>query len=246
MAGSFDDKLVVIAGGGYFGTEAVTSLKGSKARIILLDIMPDCKAGKFADERINGMDIDKALRAKANSVTFFICDVVEFLVGFLKKATPDYIVPAVPGHFVGKLVKRWLEDRGLKVVVEPKIAREVLEDIPKSILAHYDEGSGLIVTSYMPKGSMCKLPCDQPVEFCPTTGRPKAGPMYRVLAYVIWGKVDVSKVISSHIMEGNVGCFRGEELASFLSSIETMEAPYTVAIGTSCSCHGILNLLSIC
>ncbi|MCP8315315.1 MAG: hypothetical protein H3Z52_07475 [archaeon] len=245
MSNPLKDKLIVIAGGGYFGTEALISAKESLAKIILIDGFPDCKASKFADEIVRGIDLDKAMNVKANSVEFFICDAVEFLKDFLKKVTPDYIVPAIPGHFVGKLVKKWLEDKGFKIEINSKLVREVLDDIPKSMVAYCDEGSGLIVTSYMPKGSFCEIPCDQPIEFCPTTGKPKAGPMYKVLEHATWNKVKTSKIIVSHKLQRDVGCFRGEELTSFLSSIEQIERPYSLAIGTSCPCHGILNLFSI-
>ena len=246
MPNLLKDKLIVIAGGGYFGTEALISAKESLAKIILIDEIPDCKANKFADERLNGIDLDKAINAKANYVKFFVCDAVRFLADFLKRATPDYIAPAIPGHLAGKLVKKWLEDEGFKIKVESKLIREVLDDIPKSMVIYCDEDLGIIITSYMPKGSLCKIPCDQPIGFCPTTGKPKAGPMYKVLEHATWNKVKVSKILISHKLQTNVGCFRGEELTRFLSSIENMERPYSLAIGTACTCHGILNLFSVC
>jgi len=245
MQNPLRDRLIVIAGGGYFGTEALISAKESLAKIILIDEIPDCKASKFADERVNGIDLDKAISVKANDVKFFVCDAVEFLKDFLKRATPDYIAPAIPGHLAGRLVKRWLEDKNFKIKVESKLMREVLDEIPKSMVVRCDEGSGVIITSYMPKGSLCKIPCDQPIEFCSTTGKPKAGPMHRVLEHAIWNKVKTSKTLISHKLQTNVGCFSGEELTSFLSSLEQIERPYSLAIGTSCTCHGILNLFSV-
>jgi hypothetical protein len=245
MPNSLKDKLMVIAGGGYFGTEALISAKESLAKIILIDEIPDCKASKFADERVNRMDLDRAINAKANYVKFFVCDAVEFLKDFLKRATPDYIAPAIPGHLAGKLVKRWLEDKGFEIKVESRLIREVMDDIPKSMIIYYDEDSGIVITSYMPKGSLCRIPCDQPIGFCPTTGKPKAGLMYKVLEHATWNRVRISKILISHKLQTNVGCFRGEELSSFLSNIEQMERPYSLAIGTSCTCHGILNLFSV-
>jgi len=245
MPNALKDKLIVIAGGGHFGTEALISAKESLAKIILIDEIPDCKASKFADERVNGIDLDEAMSVKANNVKFFVCDAVKFLKDFLKKATPDYIVPAIPGHLAGKLVKRWLEDKDFKIKFDSRLVREVLDDIPKSMVIYCDENSGTIITSYMPKGSFCKIPCDQPIEFCPTTGKPKAGPMYKVLEHANWNKVKISKILISHKLQRDVGCFRGEELTSFLSSIEHIERPYSLAIGTSCTCHGILNLFSV-
>jgi hypothetical protein len=242
---SFKDKLIVIAGGGYFGTEALISAKESFAKIILLDEFPDCKASKFADEIVKGIDLNKAMEVKANNVKFFICDAVRFLTDFLRKVTPDYIVPAIPGNLTGKLVMRWLEDQGFKIRVESRLVKEVLDDIPKSMVNHYDKNSGTIITSYMPKGRLCKIPCDQPLDFCPTTGKPKAGAMYKVLEHATWNKVKASKIIRSHKLQRDVGCFRGEELTSFLSCIDQIERPYSLAIGTACVCHGIMNIFSV-
>ncbi|MEM3382464.1 MAG: hypothetical protein QXL52_05325 [Nitrososphaerales archaeon] len=239
------DKLIVIAGGGYFGTEALISAKESFAKIILLDEFPDCKASKFVEEIIDGIDLEKAMDVKASYAKFFICDAVKFLIDFLRKTTPDYIVPAIPGNLTGKLVMMWLENRGFKIKVESGLAEEVLDDIPKSMVNYYDKESGTIITSYMPKGSLCEIPCDQPLEFCPTTGKPKAGAMYKVLEYATWNKVKASKIIRSHKLQRNVGCFKGEELTSFLSYINQIEKPYSIAIGTACACHGILNVFSV-
>ncbi|MEM3538624.1 MAG: hypothetical protein QXM29_02455 [Nitrososphaerales archaeon] len=245
MQNALKDKLIVIAGGGYFGTEAIISAKESFAKIILLDKFPNCKASKLADEIFNGIDLDEAINVKANKAKFFICDAVKFLIDFLKKTTPDYIVPAIPGNLTGKLVVRWLENQNFNIKVESRLMREVLDEIPKSIVNCYDEDSGTIITSYMPKGSLCKLPCNQPLEFCPTTGKPKAGAMYKVLEHAIWNKVKASKIIRSYKLQRNVGCFKGEELKSFLLYIDQIERPYSVAIGTACTCHGILNIFSV-
>ncbi len=245
MPNLLKDKLIVIAGGGHFGTEALISAKESLAKIILIDEIPDCRASKYADERVNGIDLEKAINVRANNVKFFVCDAVGFLADFLKKATPDYIAPAIPGHLAGKLVKKWLEDKGFKMKVESKLIREVLDEIPKSTVIYCDEDSGIIITSYMPKGSFCKIPCDQPIGFCPTSSKPKAGPMYKVLEHATWNKAKMSRILISHKLQTSVGCFRGEEIANFLSSVEQMERPYSLAIGTACTCHGILNLFSV-
>ncbi|MCP8305017.1 MAG: hypothetical protein H3Z50_06090 [archaeon] len=245
MSNIFKDKLILIAGGGHFGTEAMISAKASSARVILVDNIYDCKASRFVDERVKGSDIDEALRVRSDRAKFFLCDAVEFLTNFMRRATPDYIVPAIPGHLAGEVVKRWLEEEGFRVEGEAEIVREVLKEIPESLVMNFDEDVGIIITSYMPKGKLCKIPCDQPLDFCRTTGRPKAGPMYSIFEFATWGKVDVSKIIRSYKLQRDVGCFRGEEFASFLSDLKKIETPYSLAIGTSCSCHGVLNLFSV-
>ncbi|MCP8310627.1 MAG: hypothetical protein L6N94_03920 [Candidatus Methylarchaceae archaeon HK01M] len=245
LANIFKDKLILIAGGGHFGTEAMISVRASSARVILVDNMHDCKASRFIDERIKVSNIDEALRIRSDRVIFFLCDAVEFLMNFMKKATPDYIVPAIPGHLAGEVVKRWLEGEGFRVEGESEMVREVLKEIPESLVMNFNEDKGIIVTSYMPKGKLCKISCDQPLNFCRTTGRPKAGPMYSIFEFATWGKADVFKILRSYKLQRDVGCFRGEEFASFLSDLKKIETPYSLAIGTSCSCHGVLNLFSV-
>ena len=115
MSSIFKDRLVLVAGGGHFGTEAIKSLKESSSRVILVDSLLDCKASGFANEKVNGADIDKALRVKSDNVIFFVCDAMEFLTDFINKATPDFIVPAIYGHLAGEVVKRWLEEEGYKI-----------------------------------------------------------------------------------------------------------------------------------
>ena len=245
MANIFKDKIVFVAGGGHFGTEAIKSLRASSAKVILVDTISNCKASKFADEKVNGCDIDEAFRIESNSVKFFLCDAVELLNKIIRRATPDHIVPAIPGHLAGEVVKRWLEEEGFKLKGDSETAIEVLNEIPKSLVMSYNKETGRIVTSYMPEGRLCNLPCDQPIDFCRTTGRKKAGPMYSILEFATWKKAEISKIIHSYKLQRDVGCFKGEDIVSFLSELKNIKTPYSLAIGTSCSCHGVLNLFLV-
>lgn len=241
----FRNKLIVIAGGGKFGARAAITSKKLLARTILVDKIPDCKASRLADEKVEGVGLERVLTVKPGNVTFFVCDAVEFLTNCLEAITPDYIVPAVPGNLTGLVVKRWLEKGGFDVKSDPKAMNRVLENVPKRLLLHLDKNSAVIITSYMPKGKLCKVPCDQPVDLCPTTGRAKIGSMHHILTRAVRNRVTCSKIVYSHKLGPEVGCFGGTEFASFLSHIEQLEIPYSLAIGTSCDCHGILNLFSV-
>jgi hypothetical protein len=239
------NSLVVVAGGGYFGTKAVRLAKEMGGRVLVVDSRIDCEASKFVDEIVEGWDPRRILTVRAGSATLFVFDAVEFLSSLMKTTLPDYIAPAVPGHLAGKLVKNWLERDGLVVECGSKAMKDVVGSIPKGLIVYQDEGIGIVITSYMQEGGRCKVPCDQPLDRCNTTGRPKMGPMYRILTNAILDKVTLSKVLFSHNLKGEVGFFMGSELMSFLSEVKRLKAPYSLAIGTACGCHGILNLFSI-
>lgn len=244
-SGELTNKLIVVAGGGYFGTRAVRFAKEMGGRVVAVDSRIDCEASKFVDEIVEGENLRGALKVRAGSATLFVFDAVEFLSLLLKVTVPDYIAPAVPGHLAGKVVKSWLEQEGLVVECGSEAMRDVVDGIPEGLIVKKDEGMGVIITSYMQEGGQCKVPCDQPLDRCQTTGRLKKGPMYRILTNAARNKVTLSKVLFSHNLREEVGLFEGSELMSFLSDVKNLKTPYSLAIGTACGCHGILNLFLV-
>lgn len=239
------NKLIVVAGGGYFGTKAAIFGKDVHARVVVVDNRVDCKASKFVDKTVEEMDTHRSLNTRPGSAILFVCDAVEFLVRLMKIAEPSFIVPAIPGNLAGRVVKGWLEKEGLIVESNPKALRNVSKDIPEGLIQDFNEEVGVISTSYMFKGRSCRVPCDQPSDFCPTTSRSKMGPMHQILSFATHKKLTASKVLVSHMLGEEAGCFRVSELTSFLSDIGRIKTPYSIAIGTACNCHGILNLFSI-
>jgi len=240
-----ENRLIVVAGGGYFGTKAVKFAKEMGGRVVVVDSRIDCEASKFVDEIVEGGDPCQVLNVRAGSATLSVFDAVEFLSRLMKVTVPDYIAPAVPGHLAGKVVKSWLEREGLTVECGSEAMRDVISGIPEGLIVQKDEGMGVIITSYMQEGGQCKVPCDQPLDRCQTTGRPKSGPMYRILKNAARNKVTLSKVLFSHNLRGEVGFFKGSELMSFLTNIKRLKTPYSLAVGTACGCHGILNLFLV-
>ena len=239
------DRLIVVAGGGYFGTKAVKYTKGMVARVAVVDSKIDCEVRKSVDNIVKDGDPSQVLNVRAGSSTLFVFDAVEFLSVLMKDTVPDYIAPAVPGHLAAKVVKSWLEHEGLVVKCGSKAMRHIIGSIPEGLIVHKDEGLGVIITSYMGEGGQCKVPCNQPLDRCQTTGRLKKGPMYRILMGATHNKVALSKVLFSHNLRGEVGFFKGSELKSFLSDVKQLKTPYDLAIGTACGCHGILNLFLV-
>jgi len=239
------DKLILIVGGGHFGKEAIISSKSSLAKVILIDPNENCLASSFADEKVYNYDFEKLSKINSGKAIFFIVDGIEFLIKLIKEGKiPDFIAPAVPGHLAAKVLKTFLEDSGLKVETFFEVGK-IIEDIPKSLIINANKENGIIVLSYMPKDKSCNLPCDQPKEYCKTTKRPKFGPIYKLMEFAIWNKVDTYCILRSYKLETAVGCFEGEIFYSFLNELKTKSPPYNLAIVTSCGCHGVVNFFSV-
>jgi hypothetical protein len=246
---NFRDKLVLIAGGGYFGTKAVIIAKDVHSKVVVVDNKIDCRASELVDKIITETDVHKISDMKAGSAALFVCDAVEFIVRLMMITSPDYIVPAMHGHFAGKLVKKWLECEGLEVKSTSNVVENVLKEFPQRLILQCDKEMGVIITSYMSKGNLCKVPCDQPIDICPATGIAKMGPMHHILACATHDKVTLSKILVGHTLwgrkGGEVGYFQGSTLMSFLSDTKQLKTPYSLAVGTACDCHGILNLFYV-
>lgn len=237
-----EGRLMVIAGGGHFGARAAKYAKESGARVAIVDLDPHCAAADYADRTLAAYE-NGALETGGSAV-LFVQDAVGFLLDLLRLTTPDYIVPAVPGHLAGWAVERWLKSKGLCVSPSGAV-RRVASAMPQGTILYTDDESGVIVMSYMPQGLICRVPCQQPGDRCPTTGRVKAGPMHRLLSEAAKRNADLSRVFVSRLVGPEAGCFTGEELAFLISDLGHLSPPYTLAVGTSCECHGILNLFSV-
>jgi len=241
---TLEGRLLVVAGGGHFGVRAAKHAKESHARVAIVDINPKCAAAEYADRTLWAHE-KRALDIPKGSAVLFIQDAVDFILDLLRLTTPDYIVPAVPGHLAGRVVEKCLKCKGFCPSSASSAARRIASALPQGIVLNTDEANGIIVTSYMQRDLVCRVPCSQPGDRCPTTGRVKAGPMHHVLSKALVGNVDLSRVLVSRLVSSEAGCFRGADLASFLADAGHFNPPYTLAIATSCECHGVLNLFSV-
>lgn len=239
-----EGRLVVVAGGGHFGAQAARYAKGSRARVMIADTDPHCAAADNADRTLHDLE-NGSIEIGCGLAVLIVQDAVELMLSLLRLKTPDYIVPAVPGHYAGWVVERWLKSNGLQASPAPKATRKIATAMPKGTVLLVDESRGVVIVSYMPEGLNCKVPCQQPGDRCPTTGRVKAGSMHSLLAKAAEGNVDLSRVLVSRLLGPEAGCFSGDELTSIIADAERLKPPYTLAVGTSCDCHGILNLFSV-
>jgi len=234
-------RLVFIAGGGYFGSIAVRSLRGAKAKIVVADIDGNCRVSKHVDKVINAPTIVSPNDGEAYLV---VHDCVNYLIEMVRGGViPDIIVPTVPGNFIGRFFKSYLESKGFSVNPDSSSVSMVLEGgMLDDVILDVNIEDCVIVVSYMLKGLKCRTPCIQP-ETCPVTGRAKKTPMYLLLEQAI-SNISYPKIFQSHLINPNIGGIRGEIIYTFLNEfINSYRSK--VAVGTACRCHGIVNFFKI-
>jgi hypothetical protein len=233
-------KLAFVMGGGKFGTNALRYLKAKSCKVLLADINPDCTAK--SEVTVQAADLDVTDSLADGQAAFLLGDAVEFLLALLETNVPDLVVTAIPGNAVAKVVAGWLSKLGCKLEPYRRVVPRVLENIPKSLVSVVDQDSAVIVVSYMPSHMRCRENCVPPKDFCAVTGRPKLASMDKLLEFSVYNLTDASAILRSMQLTGGLGAIDGKELYSLLKRLENLHKPYTLAIGTACDCHGILNL----
>ncbi len=236
-------KLVFVMGGGKFGTRALRYLKAKGAKVLVADVNSNCTASSEVDVQAAGFSVLDSLAD--GQAAFLVGDAVDLLLGLMETKVPDLVVTAIPSNAVATVVEGWLAKRGIKLEVHRKVIQKVLENIPKSLVSVVDEYSGVIVVSYMPSHMRCIENCMPPKDVCASTGRPKLASMDKLLEFGVYNNVDASAILMSMQLTGGLGAIDGKEIHSLLKRLENLNKPYTLAIGTACDCHGILNLTKV-
>ncbi|MBN1786304.1 MAG: hypothetical protein JW825_04885 [Candidatus Methanofastidiosa archaeon] len=236
--------LIVCIGGGHFGTLAASLSRDSGAVTLVIDPDAGCKASEEADIVIEDLEeVDMGLRGKVQLVladgTLLIRDI------FLARR-PDILVPAAPGHLIAKAAVSILSERGL--LTRPYVAGFdiVKERLGDDVILTSDRENGVIVASHMEGDGICIPECCQP-PVCPVTGKRKDVPMHKMLEGAMEGICDRSYVFHSILLgsAGGVGGIIGADVAAFLDEIESIGPGETLSLATSCSCHGVVNLIDI-
>ncbi len=235
-----EGELVVCLGGGYWGAKGARIAKNYRANAIVIDKDPDCAAKEVADTMIAEQDLGKL---DIEGVVLYVDDAVRALVEILKITTPAWIVPTIPGGFGGGLTERWLAIKPIELIISGRLVSSVLCGLPPKLVFSAERGSGTIISSYMPEGIKCKPDCSAPKK-CPVTGRKKVSPMYELLEFSICEVVDHYKIFVTKQL-GGIGGIPGSEVKEALEYIDKLDPPYSLAIGTSCRCHGLVNFFEV-
>jgi len=236
-------KLVFVMGGGKFGTNALKYLKAKGAKVLVADVNPECMAK--SEITVQAADLDVTDILADGQAAFLVGDAVDLLLALMDAKVPDMVVTAIPGNAVAKVVAGWLSKRGYRLEPYRTVIPKVLENMPKSLVSFVDEDSAVIVVSYMPSHMRCRENCMPPKDFCASTGRPKLTSMDKLLEFSIYNLTDASAIFRSRQLTGGLGAIDGKELYSLLKRLETLRKTFTLAIGTACDCHGILNLTKV-
>jgi len=236
-------KLVFVMGGGNFGTRALKYLKAKRCKVLVADVNPYCMIKSEVDVQAAGLDVADSL--VDGQTAFLLGDAVELLSALLETKVPDLVVTAIPGNAAAKVVESWLSKLGYKLEPYRTVIPRVLENIPKSLVSFVDEDSAVIVVSYMPSHMRCRENCMPPKDFCASTGRPKLTSMDKLLQFSVYNLMDTSTIFRSRQLTGGLGAIDGKELYSLLKRLDSLHKTFTLAVGTACDCHGILNLTKV-
>ena len=235
-----EGELVICLGGGYWGAKGARIAKDNKASAIVIDKDPDCAVREVADTIITEQDLAKL---NIEGVVLYVGDAVEALLRVLKITTPAWIIPTTPGGFAGRLVERWLATKPVEVIGSGRLVTSALWGLPPKLVLSADRRSGTIISSYMPEGLKCKPDCSAPRK-CPVTGRRKICPMYELLEFSVCEAVEHCKILATKQL-GGIGGIPGSEVRAALEYIDKLAPPYSLAIGTSCRCHGLVNFFEV-
>ena len=208
----------LVIGGGKYGTKACRFFKEQKTRVILVDNDPACKA--------------KGLVANKD----FVLMNAQSAWNLALKLKPDFIVPTNAGHTCGKWIRDYFRLKPL-----PDSIADVTKRLPQSLLLGCDEPNAALIFSYMTKGKLCREDCPHPPDECGLTHEPRPAPLFKLLEYGVFELFDCAKIFVSEQMAPSVGAIKASEFLAFVKEIETKK-PKTLAVGTACRCHGILNL----
>ncbi len=235
-----EKELVVCLGGGYWGAKGARIARNNRANAIVIDKDPDCAAREVVDIVVAESDLSKL---DIEGVTLYVGDTVMALLEILKITTPAWIIPAIQGGFGGQLTERWLATKSVALIRSGRLVNNSLMGLPPKLVFSADRRSGTIITSYMPEGIKCKPDCSAPPK-CPITGRRKVSPMYELLEFSVGEVVDHYKIFVTKQL-GGIGGIPGSEVKKALEDIYKLDPPYSLAIGTSCRCHGLVNFFEV-
>lgn len=234
--------MIFVAGGGFYGAKAVLALK-SRGFIIVVDLRKECLAKNYV-ECISD-NVYNVLNSGCGSA-LIIGDAVKTFVNIVEKGfIPDIVVPAIPKHFAGEVLRLYLELRGVNIkpyTYNLDIVVKVIEVYGVEAKVYTD--LGVVVASYIPFNLRCKPGCNEP-RVCPVTGKNKVAPLHKLIKFAFSKIVDKVMVLESKLIAEDVGGFCGYDLVKVLRDLENVVRSckgIRIAIATACSCHGIANL----
>ncbi len=231
---------VLVVGGGIFGTRALMHSKREGNRTLVIDIDGSCRARSQCESVVK--DFSDIGSGKAG---FMMGKAVNETFRILSDDPPDVIAPCIPGHLAGLVLEKAMEVHDVPYVKGSRRMIDVMSRLDPDLVFKSDLHSGTLVTSLMTPGGTCDPGCGQPEDRCPVSGMIKGDRMDAILSEACSGTLDASLVLTSNLVGPGVGCFNSKQLIGFIETVVVDRAPISVAVGTSCSCHGILSFYDV-
>jgi hypothetical protein len=236
-------KFIFIMGGGKFGKKALRYFKSKGAKVLVVDIDPNCKAKSEVDIRAEKLDVYDDLVDGQTAI--LEGDAFNIILTLLETKVPDLVVTAIPGNCLAKIVDLWFKKKNIKIEPDQNAISKALDNLPKNLITFVNNDSGIIVISYMFSNMQCRDNCLPPKKICALTGRPKIVPINEFLDFCVYDIAEFSKILVSKQITGGLGAIIGKDLNNLLKKLDTLNKSITIAIGIACHCHGIINFLRI-
>ncbi len=162
-------------------------------------------------------------------------DAVQALMELAEKPGGNpWIIPALPRHLLFEYLYATLAGRY-------RVEQVPVPAIDLELPFQYRDNSGALYLSYA--DFHCPGDCSEPEEFCTVTGLSRGKTLYALLDDL---KIEpfVTCIVRSVQLAPGLGGFR-LEAAVALKNLLIEAGRGSFLIGTSCSCHAVLNGLSI-
>ncbi|MEJ5292846.1 MAG: hypothetical protein WHS82_04530 [Candidatus Methanosuratincola sp.] len=230
-------RTVLILGGGKYGTIALKRLQKKSERIVVVDVDPECQAGRHAERILSGSE-----RPQRGS-SLVLSDGASFLSRLIDQGdVPDFVVLTIPKNVMAALFISWAESLGMGVLFDPDWMLKAAASFPEKYIVAKDRTFGVLVASYA-RDHTCLDGCMQP-EVCPVTGERREKPMLELATSSVEG--DFVRVFESRLLESDVGGVEGKAiLEAYKEFVSRADRGMRLAIGTACRCHAIVNFMRI-
>ncbi len=215
MSGRASQGQVLVIGGGRFGRLAVERLGPRVCLVVEPDPGPELEALGAPVLAADGIAAASELLEQPQA--------------------PDWVVPALPLHFVGEWLLLCLADQ------EPRLLPVPRESLPPAAWV----GPGQHQEWYLSLADfLCPDDCPEPARVCTVTGQPRGEPMYQRLASIRLPGFQTVALRSRQLAPG-VGGLRREELMALRGRLAQGGAESRWVIATACRCHGVVQALAL-
>ncbi|MDH7508922.1 MAG: hypothetical protein QHH00_05935 [Methanomassiliicoccales archaeon] len=236
-----DPLFILCAGGGPFGLRAAEIGK-SYGTVLVVDRDLKCPCAGRADfilDQIHDLDL-----YSLGKIQFLVGDASGILLELIRlNKPPDFVIPAIRGHFAAKLALEFLVRNGYEVLPNPGLMANVVKRLPDNLCSQADEKSAVLSLSYMSFHEQCDEMCEYPL-ICPKTGLKREISMYEFISR------SLSEVTSSFMVLvtrnfGGLGALTISDIESLLKHLSSLKSGDSFCVATSCECHGIVNFLIV-